>query len=241
MSRELRRILCPNHTERTPSFVIRDDGWGHCYGCGHREFLPQYKEDREDIPKEEHCEDILQSLLYIDSLPKKLIRGLDLPYDHLFYYIVWPNALYYKKRLKDVGERKSKYLCPKGHRKPLLIANSGDSTLLVVEGEINALSLALAFPEHTVVSPGGTQDIWSNAGGLKFKDYLAYYKSFRNLYILVDDDKAGLSSGMELTAHLLSEGNKTSLIPMSEDANHILEHHGKEKLRSEISKRMGLP
>lgn len=230
----LRRILCPYHEERTPSFIIYPNGAGHCYSCGaHVKQAAEPKEAAYIQPKE----DMAASIDYIKSLPLKEIRGLMLPHDNTHYYIVWPEENYYKKRA--FNDSTSKYLSPVGHPKPLFIAKQTNSNWIIVcEGELNALSLAQANLPYTIVSPGPATDFYSKNSDR----YSTVYRDYDNVLIIADADKAGTVAAIELKTRLLAYTPNTIISLWNKDANDILrEDHGKEKLESKIRRSMGMP
>lgn len=230
-----KRTLCPNpaHSERTPSFVIYDD-YGHCFGCGYRAPLKElgigYEKESKETPIEK--EDVEKTLDYINKLPTKAIRGLDLPYDDRFYYVVFPGYNYYKKRaFADSG---SKYLCPTGHAKPLYVPYKIDKadTLAIVEGELNALSLATTKPPFDVCSPGGCSSFY----GKEYERYKQFYLHYKQFFVMVDKDSAGVRAAIELKAKLTKHSPYVMVRLMDRDLNEILIENGTEGVR----KAMGL-
>lgn len=208
------RILCPVHKEDTPSCVLYDNGW-HCFGCGAHGTLDQLG---VAAPPPKLTEDLPKRIKEIEAMPRVLIRGLSLPSDGVGYYIKWPDNKYYKKRLKAGGA--NKYLCPAGHVKPLLIASpaSVSSPLFIVEGELNALSLALIAP-GAVVSPGGASEFCS-------QKYLQEYKKYSTIFIIADNDRAGYEAVVKLKGMLLRHTPKVHAHLMEQDFNDILVERG---------------
>lgn len=224
----MKRILCPHHNESTPSLVIYPNGNEVCYGCG-------YKKIVNGEIKEKKQEDIDKSIEYIESLPKELIRGLYLPFDGKYYYIKWTNGKYYKKRSTE--DSSQKYRSPVGITKPLYIpVNKFEkNTIVIVEGELNALSLATStgISPYTIVSPG-------SAGDLCRDSYIHYYREFNNACIIVDKDPAGARFGLDLKNKLKSLGMRVTLYLMEEDFNDLLVQHGKEKVKEEFNRALGV-
>lgn len=228
-----KRILCPNpeHNERTPSYVIYDN-YGHCFGCGYRASLGEAleKQSKETVVEKEN---VKESLSYINELPRKSIRGLDLHYDDRFYYILFPGFNYYKKRaFIDVG---SKYLCPTGHTKPLYTpykVNNTD-TLAIVEGELNALSLAQAKPEFDICSPGGCSSFY----GKEYDRYKQTYLTYKHIIVIVDKDSAGVKAAIEIKAKLTQHTPYVTIRLMDRDLNEILINNGIEGIKEAL----GLP
>lgn len=231
----MRKILCPFHEESTPSCVLYPNGYS-CFGCGKRGPLSDIAgldvKTVLPVPRE----DLEASMRYILSLPKERIRGLDLHADKEAYYIVWPNGTFYKARYKD--DRKAKYRCPAGHTKPLLVANESQSkSLIIVEGEINALSLARICPQYTVMSPGGVGDFSTHSS----KKNYTYYIRFDTILIIADKDEPGIRAVMELGAFLRNKRHDVRFKLMPTDANSILCAGGQEveNLRQEVERELG--
>lgn len=219
------RILCPNHKESTPSFVIYPNGWGHCYGCGFRKKVTDGIE--EGSKQEEYKEDLEEACAYISSLPSQAHRGLLFRTDNQGFYIVWPNGdLYYKKRITLQDHPGGKYRCPIGHRKPLFRARCGEKSLYIVEGEINALSLSLAT-NSAVVSPGGVGDFLR-------EDYLTYYTGYENIEILVDADPPGVKAAIGLKARLVQHTPDVLIKLMKEDCNELLQRGGVSAIQAAL-------
>lgn len=209
------RINCtsPAHTDDVPSMAIYEDG-GFCHACGYL--------DRSiantDAPKREQ-ENIGDKLEYIRSLPRKEIRGLQLPYDSSGYFIVWPDNSYYKKRLWDGPSR---YMGPAGHKPSLLRFSGLGSSLVIVEGELNAMSLRFNYKSN-IVSPGSATNIMNY-----LQDYLLYGP---NIAIVVDRDPIGVVMGLELKRELQKRGKRVSLIAVKQDLNDVLQHEGIEGIK----------
>lgn len=222
------RIKCPFHEEKTPSMVIYDDV-GHCFGCGATATLDKLGVKQEN--KNSYVEDIEASLSRIKALPKVSIRGLSFHADSSYFYIVFPGIHFYKKRL-IAGGSGPKYIGPAGHKKPLFRAvdRPENDTLVIVEGELNALSLAACELPINVCSPGGSGDFYSKS----MSKELTYYEKHTKILIVTDKDKAGAIAAIELKARLL--GRVPAAIQLVEkDFNDLLqEENGKEKIRVDV-------
>lgn len=226
----MERILCPYHEEATPSMVIYDDG-GYCFGCGKWATNEELgRQDAEGKKVIEEKEDIQQTISYISQLGKRELRGLVFPCDGTGIFLVWPEGQYYKRRRLE-GTIANKYTCPKGHKQPLLNFNKGKSIKLIVEGEINALSIKEATQDlYHIICPGGSTSFDRRIVGQVREDNLCL--------IVVDSDAAGVSAYIKL-ASLLYEAYPNIIIKkllMDEDANDILVKHGKEVLKETITK-----
>ena len=215
-----RRILCPFHEERTPSLIIYEHSFV-CFGCGRRGKLSDLGLTDTAEYRSPPPENLDKSASYILSLPQKLLRGLWLPSDDTGYYIVFPGTKYYKKRLY---KGKVKYLSPEGHSKPLFVARDIGQTLIIVEGEINAISIARVCPDYAVCSPGGT-------GHFKRESYLNFYLKFDNILIVCDKDVPGAVACGELWGLLKARGKEARTLLMDRDANDLLVQDGEEAVK----------
>lgn len=232
------KIKCtnPHHEDSTASMVQYPDGW-HCFGCGY------YVRDVAHQPlsslEPRYVEDITSKLEYIRTLPIVEFRGLSLPCDSFSAYVPYPNSSYYLQRLLTVGDGQSKYKGPAGHARPLLEHRPyRKEHLVVVEGELNALSIVAASVRADVVSPG-------SAGELGKAKHLRIYQQYANILIVGDKDAPGAKACIELKAKLLSHTPHVRIKLMEPDANDILVQYGKEALKTEIEKDLevlgGLP
>lgn len=218
---------------------VYPDGYAHCFGCGAHVAVKELDTKHEYVAKIKHVENVQEKLAYISSLPCKEIRGLLLPYDTDSYYIVWPERDYYNQRF--FNPTGVKYKLPSGHSKrPLWVRNAeGASTLVVVEGEINALSVGLVTPASVnVVSPGGAGDFYAKT----LDKYLPLFSQYAKLVLLADKDRAGAMACIQLKSNLLALGAKNVHIHlMEQDANAILMLHGHTALAEEIQKALEMP
>lgn len=211
----LQRVHCPRHEEATASCVVYDDhAW--CFGgCGRVELSELASQGVRPAAKLQP-EDLQRSIERIRSLPLARVRGLDLPVDGDSYYILWPDGGYYKRRKFIAGEG-SKYLCPKGHAKPLFVPRHppGAAAIALVEGEINALSVASLAPPFAVASPGGVGDFTE-----KTLDKAPWLARFSRWLLVLDADKPGLDAAIRMKKALLARGlADIQVVLMEEDCN----------------------
>lgn len=229
------RVLCPRHFEKTPSAVIYDDNW-HCFGCGEGGPLSDLGLKAATNSIQIVPEDIQDSIDWIKSLPTEKHRGFDLHADEQRYYLVWPDDKYYKSRRKDNASCSQKYLGPKGIRKPPYVIERTShyqqfaNTLMVVEGEFNALSIARAYPEIDIVSPGGVGDFSSGT----IKRYFENEWDYSKILVIADADEPGKTALLELQYKLRAMDFDTQGLAMKEDANDILVKYGQTRLREEL-------
>lgn len=209
--------------------VIYPDG-GYCFGCN-----KSMKVDTGVKPKVKMTQkvgDINQTLGYINSLPKKEIRGLELPYDNLGYYIVYSGNNFYLRRNWKDG---IKYVYPANVEIPIFIALDATFTknLIIVEGQINALSLvsSLNNGEASIVSPG-------SANKLNNKKYIDYYLKYDNILIIVDMDEPGILAAQKLKATLYKNKKNYEVMYMEKDFNDLLVYGGKEAVKEAYKKGM---
>lgn len=195
------------------------------------------------LHREKEIEDLNEKMVYINALPIENIRGLDFHFDSSGYYIIWPNSIYYKLRSWNSTSTSSKYLCPSGHTKPLMVLPADKLTrdLVIVEGEINALSLKTVRPHFDIVCPGGV----GNFTDTTVISQLSNFHYYDNIIICVDSDAAGLHGALKLKK-LLYEADTTAIVVinlMEKDFNQLLVEYGKqfkEAVKKEFDN-LGLP
>ena len=115
----IEKRICPYHKvdgqpEKTPSLAIYPNGF-HCFSCGASGPLEQLGITKA-IVQEKKVEDLSSALDYIESLPSVLWRGLEMPVDERYYYIVWPDRSFYLRRNRS--DEGPKYLTPGGQKRP---------------------------------------------------------------------------------------------------------------------------
>lgn len=227
------KVICPYHQDVNPSCEVYEEN-GFCFVCNKVVPLSELGLSKNQTPKEKYVEDIQAKRKYIENLPIRHIRGLPLHYDSTGYYILWSDSPYYKLRLhKDV--KGPRYKNPSGHEKPLFWAARGHSTdLFIVEGEINAMSLTLAFPARDVCSPGSAGDMYRK----KQERYLTEYCKYSSIIIVVDRDGPGVTAAIRLKLALLSRVPFINVVLMEKDCNEILTNGGTEALRQEMQNAM---
>ncbi len=209
------KVLCTRHPDTNPSVEVYADG-GYCWVC--QEQIPLKELEIEPQHTIRERENIQDTLRYIQTLGKRIARGVELPYDSRGYYIVWPSGQYYKCRL-NAG--KSRYIGPAGHRPPLFIIEGTKNTLHVVEGELNALSLqqVMGSDQCTLASPGAASE---------FSRHIGYYSQFSRIYLWVDKDPAGIANGWVTKETLTKLGKNVTLNVMDVDFNQLLQDGGPE-------------
>ena len=227
------KIMCPGgtHEDNTPSCAVYDDGNGFCFSCN--TFFKGLQAATASAPKKE-SENLAEKLTYIDSLPLISHRGLEFRHDVEGYYIVWPSRDYYKHRKWVPRGNEPKYVGAKGHRKPWfeVFAKVAPQTCIIVEGEINALSLSGLFPQWDIISPGGASNFFDS----QMKERYTIFGDYTRVIVIVDGDQAGTEAAikfknlirplvLDITIHLMGKGL---------DCNEILVKYGKEELKDRI-------
>lgn len=219
------KVNCPVHNDRTPSMEVYPDG-GYCFSCGAYVPLKELGLEGEVSFKKKEKENVQETLDYVLRLPKLEQRGLALHSDAQGYYIVWPEREYYKYRKYSVSSGEPRYLAPRGQRAPLfwIRSNTASVSLILVEGELNALSLGLAFPSSSfdIASPGPVTEF-----SVHVKEYLPYDQ----IIIFVDDDIPGLANGLVLKDELIKRGKTVVLVTLEKDFNDILQSEGVEGIK----------
>lgn len=229
------KVRCRFHEDRVASMHLYEDH-GFCFVCGKYASLDELGMEGAPAPvKPRYVEDLEAKAIYIWELPRKLVRGFSLPCDKDGFYIEYPGSLFYKFRFWNPPEGKDKYRCPPGHPKEIFVWNDRPSpTLLIVEGELNAMSLGEAFPEYDVISPGAASDFLSK----RTTDYLTTLCHYANMLVVVDRDPAGTVAAIHAKATLLPVCRNVSIVLMKRDANEILTNDGKEALKEEFKRLM---
>jgi hypothetical protein len=232
-----KRYLCPKHVEKTPSAVAYATTYT-CFGCGAYGPLSELGLEPGERPEVQYVEDIEESIHAIKRLPKRLIRGINLHSNDRGYYILWDSPPYYKFSSFGDDSPGGKYRGPSGHSKPwLYVQTQASNRIALVEGEMNALSLAQIEPRCAIVCPGGAGDFYARNA----KDGLTFASGFEIVDIIVDDDKAGAQAAIEATSRLRILGvNDVRIHLMKVDLNDTLTGSGIEALREEVRK-LGLP
>lgn len=232
------RVLCPFHDEKTPSCAVYETHF-KCFGCGATGPISKLG-DKIGFSKPnpfggyKSKENLDVTLPRILKLPKKEIRGLELPYDRTGYYIVFPNHPYYIKRMFDDNDP-NKYRSPKGHEKPRYtpLTCPDNDTVIVIEGQLNCASLyeAKLLNNVTITSPGSAVD-------LNRPKNVAYCLQYSKVLIIVDKDAAGVAAAIQLRDTLYNKGKTVAIYAMSEDFNSVLVKCGRDGVRQEIEMAM---
>jgi hypothetical protein len=103
--------------------------------------------------------------------------------------------------------------------------------LAVVEGELNALSLAEAYPDRSfdIASPGSCND---------FGRHIETYRNYETVVVVCDLDAPGVANGWCLKESLTKLGVRCILICVPVDYNDILQHSGPEAVRAAFEKEL---
>ena len=205
--------------------------WSHCFVCNAHILtkeleLPEHLIDRAFKAEPTNIPNMIK---YINSLPVATIRGLQLPYNERGYYVVWPNLDYYKLRLNSGNTR---YIAPSGVKPPLFVYPGSARHLIIVEGEINCMTLHnCVFGEYKLCSPGPATDMMR---------HLKYYAQYQRITIIVDHDAPGVIFGCQLRDHLLTLKKRVNIIALDKDFNDILTSEGEEAVKCVFEREMGL-
>lgn len=217
----MQRILCvnPEHKESNPSMVVYED-YAHCFSCGYRVSTAKLGHLNLMPARRREPENLVEALAYVKALPLARVRGLDLPADQEGYYLVWPDGSYYKKR-KWIAENKVKYMCPRGHAKPLFIPYVVEkaNTLVIVEGELNALSLASLKPNFSICSPGGVGDFKNEL----LERYSKFFLGHTRFRLILDYDIPGMEAAIRMKKLLMKRTPYVELKLMKRDCNDLLQ------------------
>lgn len=217
----MNKTFCPAHEDATPSLHLYPDG-AFCFVCGYSCPLEAIGNEVKAIRLPP--QDLPSMLSYIESLTPKLIRGLWLPSDERGYYVVWPDNKYYKQRLFRGDAR---YKGPRGHRAPLFRYHRDSKNLVIVEGELNAMSLLQIMPDidAEVVSPGSCNEMIR---------HLNKYLLFDRVWCIVDKDAPGVANGLALKDELRRFNKPCTLIALETDINDHLSSKEEEKITKHL-------
>lgn len=233
------RCINPNHKDSTPSLHVYSDSM-YCFVCGYYSnslevAIKSGEVTIEEIKKlkEKEPENVEEKIKEIQKLRTSKVRGLHLPSDQTGYYIVWPDKTYYKLRRYDDRPR---YVGPRGVRAPIFWLRSvslRSKVCVITEGELNALSLKQAFPDHRfdIVSPGSANEL---------SRHTSFYTRYDKLYIFVDRDPAGVYNGIRLKEALTEKGKRVILVALEKDFNDILQESGTQGIKETLRKELGI-
>lgn len=230
------KITClnPAHKDSTPSMHVYESG-GYCFSCGY--YAPHGPTGDAKLPKVAPVEpeDLKPALRRIGGLKRSVIRGLELPADERGYYIVWPGGTFYKYRLFK-GE--PRFLAPKGHKQPLLKvmhATNWTESLILIEGELNAVSIRGGPGEGPdIISPGSAGNFLSQSD-----EIVELASKYRRVLIWTDHDPAGIKALWHIYPKLVKLGIEVLEHTSTEDANDILVKRGPGGLRQYIMNVLG--
>lgn len=205
------KVICPRHDDQNASLELYEEN-GYCFVCG---AVVPLEELNLEAPIKKEKEDIQKTLLFIESLPKSQLRGLLFPRSLGSYYIVWPDRSYYKQRFLE-GIR---YCGPTGIRPTLFTYPGHNSRLVLVEGEINCMSLKEAYQDTktTIASFGGINN---------YSSYLDIYYHYETICVIVDKDSPGVVNGLNLKEILINKGKRAQLVTLPKDFNDVLVESG---------------
>lgn len=205
--------------------------YSHCHVCSAHVLTSELNTTEAIVDSVFKAEptNIASMIKYIESLTIKTVRGLQLHTSERGYYVVWPNRDYYKLRLNFGSTR---YIGPSGVRPPLFTYPGSSKHLVIVEGEINCISLHnCVYGEFKLCSPGSASNMMQ---------FIKYYLQFDVITIIADKDASGVVFGSALKEHLLKSGKKTNLIVLEKDFNDVLVQDGEEAVKQLFEKEMGL-
>lgn len=230
-----RKIICPWHKEKTPSLVMYRNGF-FCYGCGKRGPLKDLggiapaAASLEEAPPED-VEETIKAIRANSHIRE--VRGLQLPANSAGYYIIWPDDSYYKLRFWD-PDAKPKYIGARGVSRGLFWAtrDKAHNTLILCEGELNALSIAACGMAVDVVSPGGVSDFTAE----RLRKYLPTFSVYDTIVIVADADGAGLVALVDALGYFKACGIKSAALPLSPDPNKLLVDGEQQRIKDEITR-----
>lgn len=225
------KILCPYHNDTTPSMQIYGD-WSHCFVCKANVKTSELNlpGNIKEIRAKKNPTNIPDRMRYIQSLPIQEIRGINFHFDDRGYYITWPGKNFYKRRNFDGTD--NRYVSPVGVPKPLFVYPGSAKHLLIIEGEINAITLHNSlYGDFKICSPGPASDLLR---------YIKYYLEFNRITIFVDRDAPGVVFGSQLKDLLLKNNKHVQLVALEKDFSDVFMEEGEEKLIELFENEMGM-
>lgn len=223
-----RKIICPFHSDSTPSLHLYDE-WAFCFVCRVSVPISELNLDPSMLDRQARREptNVTKMVEYIKGLTIKSVRGLQLPADCKGFYVVWPNGSFYKRRN---WEGKARYIAPTGVTPPLFVYPGAAKHLIIVEGELNAITLHnVAYGDFKICSPGPASD---------FMRHIKYYSQFQRITIFADHDAPGVVFGVQLKNHLLSLSKRVNLITLTTDFNQTLQDSGEVAVKAQFEEGM---
>jgi twinkle protein len=205
----------------------RADGGAWCFGCGHHEKgdgEPKEAKRLSDKPKE------FKTGVYADLTDRGLTRetlekwGYQINVDekcHIANYRDASGELVAQK-MRRAGK---KFQCINGSKDMPLYGMwraQGDLSVVIVEGEIDALSVSQAFKhKYAVVSlPNGAKDAAYNC-----QRYYEWLDGFKKIVLMFDQDEQGRQATEEAAA-VLPFGKVAVAVLPHKDANEVLVKDG---------------
>lgn len=219
------KIVCKYHDDQNASMEVyenEDQVIGYCFTCNTRVVLEGKPSGRRKRPT-----DIPSVLEYIHTLPFRKIRGFDLHFDSLGYYLLWPSRDFYKRRNFNDTPR---YTAPTGVKPPLYEFKGKSGTLIAVEGELNTRSLYESLgTDDTVVSPGPAGE---------FPKLVKVAQLYSSVILVVDHDPAGIVYGTHTKNLLLKQGKSVKLVTCTVDYNDMYCNEGPEAVKQHFKENL---
>ena len=240
---------CPNCSSSDAFTVYEDTGWGNCYSCGTKVSPDKLKEKENEMDRSTNSIQSMASnesrVLEISSFSSYNIGSRNISKETVDYFKVkmsvtpdgLPESHYYPytKAGNIIGYKERKL--PKegfyiyGSQGDELFGQaqaSGGKTLVITEGELDALAVSDAMYQHygrrypvvSLPSATGTNTI------LKQREWV---RSFEHVVLMFDTDEAG-QKAVENAAKIIGIG-KTKIATLNEkDPCDVLIKHGPKVL-----------
>jgi len=225
------KVRCPfpEHEDTNPS-AYKYGNKIYCFVCNKGLALKEERGvyEKTELKKQKVSE---YDISRIQSLPITNYRCLDLHSDGKFVYIIYPDGQYYRARNIHSNCSASKYVSPKGVVKHYMyLPCENTDTLLLVEGEINALSIRKVNSKVSLLCPGSATD-FSTAT----KKYQNEIKRFKKVIVTADKDTAGAKAVINALKVLRHLGVGLRHHLWTKDANDLL-IEGEEYLEREVKR-----
>ena len=228
----VRHEPCP-HCSSSDAFARYSDGGGYCFSCGHHEkgdgSAPQQSTRQSPMITYEGDFAGIRSRKLSEEVCKKFNVRVDAgPVIRFPYYSESGRVVAYKERGKEkdfrwIGKNEDKQLF--GQQ-----LFGGGKSVVITEGEMDALSVWAARPKWPVISvPNGAQGAKKALQG-----QLQYLLGFEEIILMFDSDEAGTAAAEECVSLFPSSQVYLASLGTYKDASEALVAGDSEAIRQAI-------
>ena len=228
----VRHEACPNCSS-SDAFAVYSDGGGYCFSCGHHrkgdgETIHPTSTPSRMVNYQGDFARIASRNLTEETCKKFNVRVDAGPVIRFPYYSSAGRVVAYKERPKS----KEFHWEGKNEDKQLFGQNlwGGGKSIVVTEGEFDALSVFQARPSWPVVSvPNGAQGAAS-----ALKKQLDFLLSFDEIILMFDNDEAGVAAAEECTRLFPPDRVFLASLGTYKDASEALQAKDSEAIRQAV-------